>query len=166
MNALAEQRKHVRKRVLRTVHIVLGDKAPKLECTARDLSAQGVRLCFSTTSGIPHAFDVIIGGSRKPALSVWRTCTEIGVLFPEPSQRSGAFRQHEQDIVPLLELLKMASETWPTSEGGDISESEIFRRDEALLAMWPEACRRAGVPVHEFPIGVIRRWQKEMGASN
>jgi uncharacterized protein (DUF58 family) len=150
--------------VFRTVQIVLGEKAPKLECTARDLSALGVRLCLATTYGIPHAFDVIIGGSRKPARSVWRTCTEIGVLFSEPSRRSADFIQHEREIAPLIELLKMASETWPTSERGDISESEIFRRDEALLAMWPEACRRAGVPVHEFPIGVIRRWQKEMGA--
>jgi hypothetical protein len=32
--------------------------------------------------------------------------------------------------------------------------------------MWPEACRRTGVPVHEFPIGVIKRWQQEMGWPN
>jgi|SRR5215470_7716409 len=166
MNALTEQRRHLRKRVFRTVQIVLGEKAPKLECTARDLSALGVRLCLSTTYGIPHAFDVIIGGSRKPARSVWRTCTEIGVLFSEPSQRSPDFIQNERDIAPLIELLRMAAETWPPSEGGDISEGELFKRDQALLAMWPEACRRAGVPLHEFPLGVIRRWQQEMGAPN
>jgi hypothetical protein len=166
MNALTEQRKHPRKRVFRTVQIVLGEKAPKLECTARDLSVQGVRLCLSTTYGIPRTFDVIIGGSRKPARSVWRTCTEIGVLFSEPSQRHGDLIQHEADIAPLIELLKMASEKWPASEGEDISESELLKRDQALLAMWPEACRRAGVPVHEFPLGVIRRWQQEMGAPN
>ena len=166
MNALTEQRKHLRKRVFRTVQIVLGEKAPKLECTARDLSALGVRLCLSTTYGIPHAFDVIIGGSRKPARSVWRTCTEIGVLFSEPSQRSPDFIQHERDIAPLLELLKMAAEKWPNSDDTSIPESELLKRDQALLDMWPEACRRTGIPVHEFPNGVIKRWQQEMGLPN
>jgi hypothetical protein len=166
MNALTEQRKYARKRVFRTVQIVLGERAPKLECTARDLSVQGVRLCLSTTYGIPHTFDIIIGGSRKPARSVWRTCTEIGVLFSEPSQRPAELIRHEADIAPLIELLKMASEKWPASEGGDISESELLKRDQALLSMWPEACRRVGVPVHEFPLGVIRRWQQAMGPPN
>jgi hypothetical protein len=32
--------------------------------------------------------------------------------------------------------------------------------------MWPEACQRAGIPVHEFPNGVIKRWQQEMGWPN
>jgi hypothetical protein len=35
-----------------------------------------------------------------------------------------------------------------------------------LLEMWPEACRRTGVAVHEFPIGVIRLWQQKMGWAN
>jgi hypothetical protein len=166
MNALTEQRKYPRQRVFRTVQIVLGEKAPRLECIVRDLSVQGLRLCLPTTYGIPHSFDVMIGGSRKPARSVWRTCTEIGVLFSEPTQQPVDVLRHEADIVPLIELLKMASEKWSASTDGDISEGEMLKRDQALLAMWPEACRRAGVPVHEFPLGVIRRWQKEMGLPN
>jgi len=166
MDALTEQRKYPRKRMFRTVQIAVGDKAPKLECIVRDVSVQGVRLCLPATYGIPHTFDVIIGGSRKRARSVWRTCTEIGALFSEPSQQPADVTRREVDIAPLIELLKMASETWPASEGGDISESEMLKRDQALLAMWPEACRRAGVPVHEFPLGVIRRWQQEMGLPN
>jgi len=38
----------------------------------------------------------------------------------------------------------------------------MFRRDQALLKMWPEACRRVGVEAREFPRAVIRRWQQEM----
>ena len=67
-----------------------------------------------------------------------------------------------QDIAPLLALLKMAADQWPSSEVGEVSQSELFRRDQALLKMWPEACRRVGVKEHEFPRGVISRWQQEM----
>jgi hypothetical protein len=67
----------------------------------------------------------------------------------------------KQDLAPLLALLKMAADRWPSSEIGDVSQSEMFRRDQALLRMWPEACRRVGVEVREFPRAVIRRWQQE-----
>jgi hypothetical protein len=69
----------------------------------------------------------------------------------------------KQDLAPLLALLKMAADQWPSSEGGEVSQSELFRRDQALLKMWPEACRRVGIEVREFPLGVIKRWQQEMG---
>ncbi len=68
----------------------------------------------------------------------------------------------KQDIAPLLALLKMAADQWPSSEVGEVSQSELFRRDQALLKMWPEACRRVGVEAREFPRAVIRRWQQEM----
>jgi hypothetical protein len=68
-----------------------------------------------------------------------------------------------KDIAPLIELLKMAACQWPSSEVGEVSESELFRRDQALLEMWPEACRRVGVGEREFPPAVIKRWQQVMG---
>jgi len=68
----------------------------------------------------------------------------------------------KQDIAPLLALLKMAADQWPSSEVGEVSQSELFRRDQALLKMWPEACRRVGIEAREFPRGVIKRWQLEM----
>ena len=166
MAILAEQRRHFRKRVFGSAQIVLSEKTPTLECKALDLSAQGVRLRLSTTYGIPHEFDVIIDGKRKPSRSIWRTDTEMGVMFSGASQQSADFMRHERDIAPLIELLKMAEEKWPSSENDEISETELLSRDQALLDMWPEACRRTGVPVHEFPIGVIKRWQQEMGWPN
>jgi hypothetical protein len=68
-----------------------------------------------------------------------------------------------KDIAPLIELLKMAACQWPSSEVGEVSESELFRRDQALLEMWPEACRRVGVGEREFPPAVIKKWQQVMG---
>ena len=76
--------------------------------------------------------------------------------------RGLAMMTENQDIAPLLALLKMAADQWPSSEVGEVSQSELFRRDQALLKMWPEACRRVGVTEREFPSGVIRRWQQEM----
>ena len=74
-----------------------------------------------------------------------------------------AMMTENQDIAPLLALLKMAADQWPSSEVGEVSQSELFRRDQALLKMWPEACRRVGLEEREFPRGVIKRWQHEMG---
>jgi hypothetical protein len=71
----------------------------------------------------------------------------------------------KQDIAPLIALLKMAADQWPSSEVGEVSQSELFRRDQALLKMWPEACRRVGVKEREFPLAVIQRWQQEMGSA-
>jgi hypothetical protein len=67
-----------------------------------------------------------------------------------------------KDIAPLVALLKMAACEWPSSEPGEVSESELFRRDQALLEMWPEACRRVGLEEREFPSAVIERC-REMG---
>jgi hypothetical protein len=51
---------------------------------------------------------------------------------------------HKQDVATLIELLKMAAERWPRSDADQVSQRELFRKDHALLEMWPEACRRTG----------------------
>ena len=67
--------------VLKGAFIVIGDKAPKLECTVRNLSETGASLQISTTVGLPQNFDVIIDGARRQCRSMWRTDTKIGVRF-------------------------------------------------------------------------------------
>jgi hypothetical protein len=163
MHDLGERRTQRRQRVCKNAAILVSDNSPKLECTVRDLSPQGVRLQFSTTYGIPYQFDVLIDGRQRRCRSIWRTYTEIGVIFSEATEQTSNCLQNEIDIVPLIELLKMAAEKWPGSETADVSEIDLFLRDQMLLEMWPEACRRTGVTVHEFPIGVIRRSQQKMG---
>ena len=76
-----EKRKQTRKRVFRAAQIALSEKAPKLECAVRNISEQGTRLSVSTTFGLPQQFEVIINGGRKRSRSVWRTLTELGVVF-------------------------------------------------------------------------------------
>ena len=70
-----------------------------------------------------------------------------------------------KDIAPLIELLKMAAEQWPPSSG-EVSQSDLFRQDETLLEMWPEACRRTSVEGRKFPPGVIELWKQSLGRVN
>ena len=72
----------------------------------------------------------------------------------------------KQDVATLIELLKMAAERWPHSEADQVSQSEQFRADHFLLEMWPEACRRTGIGMREFPPGVIKLWKQRLGSAN
>ena len=72
----------------------------------------------------------------------------------------------KQDIVTLIELLKMAAERSPRSEAEQVSQGERLREDRSLLEMWPKACRRTGVGMREFPLGVIKLWKESLGGAN
>jgi len=79
--AVDEKRAAPRRRVLKSAFIVLSEKAPKLECTLKNISETGAMLQVSTTLGIPHNFDLILEGEKHHCHSVWRTETSIGVEF-------------------------------------------------------------------------------------
>jgi hypothetical protein len=72
----------------------------------------------------------------------------------------------DKDIAALIELLKMAAAQWPHAETGEVSQNDSFRRDQSLLQMWPEACRRTGVGGREFPSGVIKLWKQRSGRAH
>jgi hypothetical protein len=78
-----EQRIEVRHRVLKSGRIIVGGKAPKIECTIRDLSDRGARLVVpSSTFGIPAEFLLVIGeAAPRPCRVVRRTLSDIGVEF-------------------------------------------------------------------------------------
>ena len=72
-----------RARVLKSGRIITSDKAPKIDCTVRDLSDAGARLIIpSSTFGVPHEFKLKIGddGPRDCRVA-WRTETAVGVKF-------------------------------------------------------------------------------------
>ena len=94
--------------------------------------------------------------------------TEPGpfVLRERSKQQREAATKAEEDIPALLELLKMAAAQWPHPGTGEVSESDLFSRDQTLLEMWPEACRRTGVGRREFPPGVIKLWKQRLGRAN
>lgn len=78
---MTNKRNAPRQKVLKGAFIVLSEKAPKLECTVRNISTTGAALQVSTTIGLPPAFDLIVDGVRRRCHSQWRTDTKIGVLF-------------------------------------------------------------------------------------
>ena len=78
-------------RVLKTAHIVLSDKAPKLACTVRNLSRTGAALELqSTTVGLPQTFVLVLNGARHTCEATWRTETRMGVKFVAESETSAS----------------------------------------------------------------------------
>lgn len=78
-----ERRGQRRARVLKSGKIVINAKAPKIDCAIRDLSDVGARLLVpSSTFGVPHEFDLLIGeGDRRSCRVAWRTQAAVGVEF-------------------------------------------------------------------------------------
>ena len=76
---VTEKPRSPRHRVLKGAFIVISEKAPKLECTVRNISDTGAALQVSTTFGLPQAFD--IDGVRRRCHVAWRADIKIGVFF-------------------------------------------------------------------------------------
>ena len=82
---MSEKRNGYRRPVLKTGFIILSDKAPRIECTVRNLSDTGAALKVSTTVSIPGNFEAIIDGVRRRCRTTWRTDTKLGVMFKAPA---------------------------------------------------------------------------------
>jgi hypothetical protein len=78
---MTERRTFYRGRTLKSAFIVLSDKAPKLECTVRNVTKAGAALRVSTTFGLPQHFDLVLDGMARRCRSQWRTDNRIGVVF-------------------------------------------------------------------------------------
>jgi hypothetical protein len=76
-----EHRINQRRRLLKSGQIAFTDKAPKLECTVRNLSETGACLQVSTTYGMPAGFGLFVDGVRRTCRVIWRTDTRLGVTF-------------------------------------------------------------------------------------
>ena len=61
-----EKRTAPRRRNLKIAHIVISEKAPKLECAIRNISESGALLQVSATFGIPTTFDLVLDGRDSP----------------------------------------------------------------------------------------------------
>ena len=68
---MKDRRTAPRRRVLKSGSIVLS-KAPKLDCTVKNISETDAMLQVFTTLGIPASFDIFMEGARRHCHSVWR----------------------------------------------------------------------------------------------
>ena len=72
----------------------------------------------------------------------------------------------DRDVATLIELLRMEAELRPYPQPHQACPIEGLRQDQSLLDMWPEACRRTGAEVREFPPEVIKLWKQSLGGTN
>ena len=89
----ADMRREVRRRAFKAGRILLGEAAPPIDCSIRDLSAYGARLKLGDAQDLPESFSLLVVNSRTviPVAPIWRRGLEAGVKF------TGAPRQVPQD---------------------------------------------------------------------
>jgi hypothetical protein len=78
---MIERRASSRARIGKSGKIIVGDNAPKIECTVSDLSVDGASLKVSSTRVIPTRFDLVIDNIRQTCRVVWINETQVGVMF-------------------------------------------------------------------------------------
>jgi hypothetical protein len=78
-----DKRKTARRRVLKEGKIVFADAMRVIDCTIRDLSAEGARLLIASSIGVPDSFNLYekSTGRLYPASVVWRQSNAVGVKF-------------------------------------------------------------------------------------
>jgi len=82
-----DKRKALRRRVLKEGKIVYADAMRVIDCTIRDMSAEGARLLIANTLGVPDTFNLYekSTGLLYPASVVWRQSNALGVKFDGPA---------------------------------------------------------------------------------
>jgi hypothetical protein len=82
---MRDNRRFVRVRpsglVSRTGKIVLGTKAPSIDCSVLDLSAGGACIEVDNPAALPKRFVLFHGGTKKNCVVVWKTGRRFGVSF-------------------------------------------------------------------------------------
>lgn len=88
--SVVERRTKAREHRLWGARIVFNNNSSSIDCTIRDLSAQGARLCVASSVGVPDWFDLRIDRNRKtyPSRVAWRSHDQIGVVFLDSSDNS------------------------------------------------------------------------------
>jgi hypothetical protein len=82
INPETEQRALQRRSTLKGGKIAFNGGRSTIDCTVRNLSAQGAKLQVSSVVGIPDTFDLVLADhSRQPCRVIWRRLKEVGVEF-------------------------------------------------------------------------------------
>jgi diguanylate cyclase (GGDEF)-like protein/PAS domain S-box-containing protein len=118
-----DRRHSPRMRTLRSGKILFNNKRSVVNCTVRNLSAEGACLQVESPVGIPSRFDLSIEGEQtsRPALMVWQSDHRVGVVFA--SQRSEERRDGYADE---------DRNSAPVRRGGDLVRNELLGLRAAL----------------------------------
>ena len=78
-----ERRKAPRKRTLKSACVVFNDRHSVIDCTVRNLSANGALLLLPSIVGVPNEFEVCIDGTYHSAHVAWKSNTSLGVTWTD-----------------------------------------------------------------------------------
>jgi hypothetical protein len=78
-----ERRKTPRTRTLKSACIVFNDRRSVVDCTVRNLSANGALLLLPSIVGIPNDFEVFLGDRYRSARVVWKSDKSVGIAWGE-----------------------------------------------------------------------------------
>lgn len=87
-----EKRRSMREHVHFPAWTETGDSSRRPECTVLDLSEGGARIMMSSPTGLPKEFWLVFskdGTRRRRCRTVWRSGTEVGVIYLGPPQSCG-----------------------------------------------------------------------------
>jgi hypothetical protein len=78
-----ERRRQMRARTLKSARILFNQHHSVIDCTVRNLSADGACLNVASSLGIPERFDVMFDAdhSVRPCRMVWHKEKQLGVEF-------------------------------------------------------------------------------------
>ena len=78
-----ERRRQPRARTLKSARILFNQHHSVIDCTVRNLSAEGACLNVASAIGIPERFDVIFDSDQsiRPCRMVWHKEKQLGVEF-------------------------------------------------------------------------------------
>jgi PilZ domain len=82
----AIERRHARRRMLKSGLICFNARSSSLPCTVRDISDNGAKLTVADPFAVPAEFELYIelDGLLVSCAIAWRRATAIGVFFTSP----------------------------------------------------------------------------------
>src|SRR5580704_2108429 len=94
-----ERRRARRARTLRAGKILLNNKSSVIDCTVRNLSADGACLRVASVAGIPPSFDLLIDGETASLACdvIWQSPDQVGVSFHRLQSEPRTADDHEQN---------------------------------------------------------------------
>jgi hypothetical protein len=76
-----ERRRSQRHRTLKAGKIILSRGASVIDCTVRNLSAEGAAIAVDNAATLPAEFDLDFDGETRHCTVAWRRLDRLGVKF-------------------------------------------------------------------------------------
>lgn len=143
LRPLVNNRRQLRKRMLKGGTIAFSGRHATIACVVRDISDTGARLQVAQANGVPDTFELIIelDGFEAPVEVVWRTVGEIGVRFlAQPSKVAPKRAQSVEVTLPAAARAK------PTLRRQDVARVPVVNDAAIATAAAAPAAAKSSTP--------------------